>query len=128
MPTPITIYFALPLTLLFVLLAFRVASLRRVLKIGFGDGNNDEIKKALSAQHNAAENIPLAIILLLLLELNGAASPVLLTCGSLMLLARLYHAWSLSHSIGKSTGRTVGIIFTWFLMSFMAIYAAFMVI
>lgn len=75
MPTPIiTAALALALTLLFVVLSFRVSLLRQKLATPFGDGNNDTLLRAIRAHGNLGESAPLMLILLLTLEIVAPAS------------------------------------------------------
>jgi len=89
--TATPIYAAL-LTLLFVWLSLNVIKLRYRYKIRLGDGNNAALRAAISAQANAAQYIPIALILLLLLELNHAHFLLLHGFGMALLAGRVMHA------------------------------------
>lgn len=101
---------------LLVILGLRVGGLRRKLGVGIGTGNNKLLAKAVGAHCNAAENIPAAILLMLLIEHTGHAPWLLHTVGTLLVIARLLHAFGVSQHEGYSTGRFYGIITTWVLM------------
>jgi len=118
---PVTSVVALLLSFLIIYLALRVVSYRRKYRIGYGDAGNKELSKAMSAHSNAIENIPLALVLLLLLELNNANQILLITLGCLLILARLIQAFGLLKSLGVSFGRTYGTMLTWLLMIVMAV-------
>lgn len=68
----ITSLIAVVLTMIFIKLSFAVIKLRRQNKVGLGNGGNDDLERAIRAQGNFAEYVPLGIILIACLELNGA--------------------------------------------------------
>ncbi len=119
----ITLLYAGLCTILVVFLAVRVASWRFRHKIGLGDGGDRELLKRVRAHANAVENMPLALILLGGMELNGYSNNLIHGFGSILLVSRLAHAWGLSHSSGTSRGRFIGSMFTWLLMLAMAGFA-----
>ena len=64
-------------TLLVLALALRVSAVRHGKRIHLGDGGDEGVLRRIRAHANAIENLPLALLLLLLLELNQT-QPVLL--------------------------------------------------
>ena len=121
----ITLLYAGLCTLLVVFLAVRVAMWRFRHKIGIGDGGDRELLKRVRAHANAIENMPLALILLGGMELNGYSDNLIHGFGSVLLVSRLAHAWGLSHSSGTSRGRFIGSFFTWTLMAAMALFSIY---
>ncbi len=89
---PITTIYASLLALLVVWLSTNVIKSRQRFQISLGDGNNPRLKLAISAQANAAQYIPIALLLMLLLELNQAHSLLLHLFGLCLLAGRLIHA------------------------------------
>ncbi|BBL69669.1 MAPEG family protein [Methylogaea oryzae] len=73
-------------------LSLRVIKLRRAKKISFGDGGDAELYAAMRAQGNAAEYIPVVLILLISLELQGAHGALVHVGGLAGLAGRLLHA------------------------------------
>jgi len=59
-------------------------------------------------------------VLLLILELDGTRAWVLHVCGITLVVARLAHAWGVSHHSGLSSGRTIGTSLTFLLLLAMA--------
>ena len=116
----ITLLYAGLCALLVVFLAVRVAQWRLRNKIGIGDGGDRELLKRVRVHANAVENMPLALILLGGMELNGYANGWIHGFGSVLVLSRMAHAWGLSHSTATSRGRLFGSLFTWLLMVVMA--------
>jgi uncharacterized membrane protein YecN with MAPEG domain len=119
----ITLMYAGFCALLVVFLAVRVVQWRFRHKIGLGDGGDRELLKRVRAHANAVENMPLALILLGGMELNGYPNGMIHGFGSVLLVSRLAHAWGLSHSSGTSRGRFLGSLFTWLLLVTMALFA-----
>lgn len=107
-----TAMFAGPLGLLYLSLTWRVIGFRRSLKIGIGDGGNQELKRAIRAHANAGETIPIGLLLLALSEAGGAPWWVVVTLGGMLLAGRVLHAVGLSRHAGTSPGRFVGMVLT----------------
>jgi uncharacterized membrane protein YecN with MAPEG domain len=70
-------------------------------------------------QANFVENVPLALVLLLALELQHAAPVALHAFGSLLLACRVLHAWGLGRHAGANYPRLIGAQGTFLLMSIM---------
>lgn len=104
----ITGLYAALVALLMMGLAIRVIRLRRRTSIGLGDGGNRTVACAARAHGNAAEYVPLALILLLVLELNQTLPMLLHVFGIVLVVARVLHAIGLSQTPGVSAGRAIG--------------------
>lgn len=107
-----SIYVALS-ALLVLALTVKVIRLRRSKRIGLGDGGDTQLACAIRAHANALENLPLALLLLVVFELGGASSMVIHAYGATLLIARLWHCIGLSRSAGTSAGRLYGTALTW---------------
>ena len=109
------------LVFLVLFLAYRVTVFRRLEKVGLNDSKSSpQMRCAIRAHANAIENIPLALILLLFLELNHLTPWLMHVFGITLLVARGMHAWGLSHHSGTSFGRFYGTVLTWLCMAAMA--------
>ena len=106
------LYAALCALLIFAL-SLRIALLRKRLRIGIGDGGDAGLARAIRAQANAIEYVPLVLVMLLIAENNGASAAFMHACGAGLLIARVLHAIGLSGSAGVSFGRFWGILLTW---------------
>jgi len=107
---------------LILFLAYRVTMFRRSEGVPLGDDTGSKaMKSAVRAHANAIENIPAALLLLLMLELNHLTPWLLHVSGITLLVARILHAWGLSHRSGPSTGRFYGTALTWIVMAAMAV-------
>ena len=122
MHTPwITAMYAGVSTLLVLALAARVARYRLTRRVGIGDGGDATLGRLVRVHGNAAENVPLALLLLLIAELIGVGAPWLHGFGVALVVGRALHALGLSGSAGTSFGRVAGIGLTWGTMAFLAI-------
>jgi uncharacterized protein len=92
----ITSLYASLSALLIVRLTLSVIKLRRKNRISVGDGGNEELQLAIRTHANAVEYIPIALLLLLKLELNGAPKILIPILGSTLLIGRIIHAMGLS--------------------------------
>ena len=88
---PITALFAILLTLIGSYLAFRTGSLRGKEKISIGDGGNEQLLLEMRRHGNFSEFVPLALILMVVVELNGGSPALLYGCGGLLVVARILH-------------------------------------
>lgn len=112
----ITPIYAALLTLLLLVLFLRVVRLRWITKTGIGDGGHSNLAKAIRAHGNFVETVPWILILMILQEQMHANPMWLHGYGIALILARLAHAWGLSHSAGTTPGRGVGVLLTIALM------------
>lgn len=119
----ITLLYAGLCTLLVLVLAVRVIALRMRAKIGIGDGGDHEMQRRVRVHANSVEYLPLALILLGGMELNGYPNAVIHGFGATLLVSRLLHAWGLSRKSGASPGRFVGTLVTLLLMVAMSLFA-----
>ncbi len=115
-----SVYAALAALLVFVLV-MNVVRQRRKFKVGLGDGGHQPLACACRAHANAVETLPLALLLLALVEINGASSLAIHACGATLLIARIAHAVGLSGSSGVSFGRFYGTLATWLVILALAV-------
>ena len=91
----ITSLYASLSVLLIVRLTLSVIKLRTKNRISVGDGGNEELQLAIRTHANAVEYIPIALLLLLMLELNGAPNILIHVLGITLLIGRIIHAMGL---------------------------------
>lgn len=116
----VTSLYAAALAVLVVGLLLRVVLLRWRFQVGIGAGERHELGRAIRAHGNAVETIPLALLLMLLVELGPSSSAALHGAGATLLVARGAHALGLSRYAGISWGRTLGTILTVGVILFLA--------
>ena len=107
----LSLYAAL-LTLLFVALSIRVIRLRRRLQVALGDSGNEPLLRAISVHSNFAEYVPLGLVLLYLVEGQGAHPILLHGLGVCLLIGRLSHAFGVSRANEDYRFRVVGMALT----------------
>lgn len=117
-----TSLYAALLALLFVALGIRIIRLRRRLKIGIGDAGNERMLRAMRVHANFAEYVPLALIMILLTELQGAAPLFVHALGLCLLAGRLSHAWGVSQTREKFIWRVAGMAMTFTTLLSAALY------
>lgn len=108
------------LSFLIVALALNVSRHRLKLRIGLLDGDNEQLRRIIRVHANAAEWLPLAIILLALAESNGCQVWLLHLVGIMLIISRCLHAYGLSQSSNKSFGRFWGTLGTWVVILLLA--------
>ena len=113
MQAPITALYAGLLGLLMLVLSFRVVAVRRATAIGLGDGGNALLLSRIRIHGHFTEYVPLALVLMLLLEINGTTATWLHGLGIALLAGRLAHAQGLETSAGVTPGRLIGNMLTW---------------
>ena len=108
-PAPITTIYASLLGLLFVALSLRVIRTRGCVGVALGSGADPLLQRAVRVQANFAEYVPLALVLMALVEIAGASVwlRVPVDEGQIHLFGfRLqYRSWS--HTTFKLLGRAV---------------------
>jgi len=107
--------------LLVLVLAVRVVMWRWTARIGIGDGDDKELRKRIRAHGNAVEYLPIGLLALLLLDLDGTAPVLLHACGIALIVARIAHAIGLSRTGGTSPERFFGITLTFLTLLAMAV-------
>jgi uncharacterized membrane protein YecN with MAPEG domain len=114
-PIPITAVFAGILAVMLVGISIRVTRLRAAKKISLADGGDKQLQAAIRVQGNFTEYVPMALILMGLLESAGAKHWIVYLFGSLLVVARIAHAYALY--AGFFPLRVVGTSTTWALIA-----------
>lgn len=117
----VTLLYAGLLALLAVLLANQVlyVRLRAAGQPGWRAAATERV------QANFVENVPLALILLWLLESSGVDSVALHAFGASLLVLRVLHAWGMSRHAGANYPRLIGAQGTFLLLSIMGFCALY---
>ena len=120
----VTLLYAGMLGIFYVALGFYVVKNRRLHRVSLGVGKDiPALERAVRIHGNFAENVPLFIVLLALIEMNGAHLWIIHTLGIMMLLGRLSHFLGIKHHEGASRERFIGMILTWLSLSAAAVLA-----
>jgi uncharacterized membrane protein YecN with MAPEG domain len=111
----VTLFFAACCALMQCLLTVLVIRRRLQARVYFLDGGDDPLLRRMRAHGNFAETVPMALLLMALLEFSGLGSVWLMVFGVALLLGRVLHATSLltnnatwSRSFGMAL--TIGVI------------------
>jgi len=115
----ITSIYASLSVLLIVKLSLAVIKLRRKNRVSVGDGGIEELQLAIRSHSNALEYIPIALMLLFMLELNGAPKILIHVLGVTLLVGRILHAMGLPAKDFKK--RVLGMQITIYLLIGLAI-------
>jgi uncharacterized membrane protein YecN with MAPEG domain len=123
LPFFVTPLYAALCGLLLIVLSVRVIRLRHRHGVGLGTGQQPELQRAIRVQGNFIEYVPLALILLLLLEISHRV-PVwaLHLLGLLLFIGRIAHAVGVSRSDGGSAGRAIGVGCTFTMLAVSAVW------
>lgn len=78
--------------------SFDVVRLRRHYRVAHGDGGFYELQTAIRIHGNAVEYIPLALLLLVVMEMNGADMWMLHLSGLFFFLGRAVHSYGMRTS------------------------------
>ena len=84
--------YAAILVLIFVVLSVRVIQMRASAKIGIGHGNNPVMERRIRVHGNFAEYVPLALLLLLCMELQSQSRILIHVLCIALIAARVVHA------------------------------------
>jgi len=107
MPITTALYAGL-LGLVSIGIAFAAGRLRGKLNVSVGDGGNPALLCAMRRHANFVEWVPLALILIALLELNGVSTLTIHWLGAILVASRILHAVGLKPDTMKSLPRFVG--------------------
>ncbi|RUO35350.1 MAPEG family protein [Aliidiomarina sanyensis] len=119
---PVTSLFAALLTLLLLVLSVRIIRLRWRHRVGIGTGKSEELEVAVRIHGNFIEYVPLALVLLALIEFTGAHPMLMYGLGGLLFVARINHAIGLTRSVGPTIYRTIGVLGTFTMLLISAAY------
>jgi len=108
MPVPITALYAGILTVIAVVLGVRVGRQRLKNEISLLHGDSPELLEEIRRHANFTEAVPMALILLALIELNGASATLLHGLGIALVVARIAHPIGLHHDNMRHPLRGVG--------------------
>jgi uncharacterized membrane protein YecN with MAPEG domain len=120
-PVPVTLLYGGLNALLVTALGIQVSRLRGAHRVGVEKAIPAEMIRPVRAHGNAAEWVPLGLILLLVLELSGTGSRFTLhLAGGTLLLGRVLHA---AGFYGRNKLSVVGAALTYLDLIAMAIWA-----
>ena len=104
----ITALYAGQLGLIAIAIAFLAGSTRGRLNVSLGDGGHTELLLAMRRHANFVEWVPLALILIAVLEMNGVSSRAIHSLGGVLVVSRILHAIGIKADSMKSIARLLG--------------------
>ena len=104
----ITLLYAGLLGLLSLVLSYFCGSLRGKTGVSIGDGGNTELLLAMRRHANFVEYVPLALLLIALLEMQGISTTAIHVLGAGLVVCRTAHAVGLKADTMQGIGRLVG--------------------
>ncbi len=119
MPTIAAIYASL-LAFGFIWLSAQVISVRQGESVAFGEGGKAHLTARVRAHANFAEYVPIALILLVCAELQGAIPWLLHACGAALIAGRILHARGLTMTSHNIPLRVAGMATTFTVLGVLA--------
>ncbi len=98
--------------LIFVALAARVIGLRGRRRVNLGHGGHADLETAIRVHGNFAEYVPLALLVIVLVEAAGFDRFWIHGLGTALVVGRLLHGRGLSRENQPSVGRVAGMTLT----------------
>lgn len=98
--------------LILVALSLYVATIRGRYKLPVGDGGHADLIGAIRAHGNFIEQAPIALLVILAVDLQGHEKAWVHALGIVLLVGRLIHAHALITRPQPSVGRAIGMVLT----------------
>jgi hypothetical protein len=110
MTLPVTALYAGLLAIFALYLSFQAGSYRGKsgISILHGEPVNWELAQRVRRHQNFLEYVPMILILMGLIEINGGSAMFLHIVGIALIVARIAHAIGLRHDTMAHVGRTIG--------------------
>jgi uncharacterized protein len=124
MTLPISLTFAAAAALIHIWLSLRVSQLRRRHRISVGDGDNPVVRTRMRSHANFAENTPIFLVLLALVELARGSATWLWTAAILYILSRIAHAFGMDRP-APNVLRVAGVMLSWLVLLVLASFALY---
>lgn len=121
MSVTITAHYAVLATILFLILSFLVIATRTREGIGGRPPEASRLEQLIRAHGNFAEYVPLALVLMLLAEVQGAPAWLLQVAGACLILGRVLHALGLTRRPESVPMRVGGMVLTFNALGFAAV-------
>lgn len=116
-----TAIYASVFALFYLGLAYNVIRHRWRARVVIGDGGDAGLIRAIRVHANAAEYVPLALLLIGMYELNSGNITLVNGLAISLLIARVLHLMGLGRTSGRSKGRYYGTLITWIVIAAVSI-------
>lgn len=118
----VTMITAATLAFVNIWIGARVGQVRMREKVSLGDGGHPSLLARMRAHANFSEYVPMAVILLGLVEMAGGSRTPLIVAGTVLLVARIAHALGMDRPAPNAL-RALGIFGTLAVTVALAIWA-----
>lgn len=126
---PVTSIAAILNAALLVAMTTALGLIRKSRQISIGDAGDARLAKRIRGHANAVEQVPIALILLALAEMQGASATLLWSTASALTIGRVLHAAQFWFRAVPFVARPVGVVLTLaaqvILIVWLAVYVAF---
>lgn len=119
----ITILYAGILGLIYMALSFYTIAGRFKHQVLIGNGDNDDMLARIRTHGNFAEYVPLALLLMFMMEYHGMADGVTHGFGIALVLSRVVYSLTLSKIVNIPYGRQAGTVVTFIAIIALSIMA-----
>lgn len=111
--TPVIVpFYAALLALMFIVLSNRVVKARRAARVAIGDGDNLRLRRTIAVHNNFAQYVPLALLLLIFVEISAAPVWLVHLLALMLLAGRVLHAYGVSQEQENFRLRSTGMVLT----------------
>lgn len=108
----VTGLYAAPLALMLVWLSLGVIKARVAARVALGDGDDLLLRRAIRAQGNFVEYVPMALVLMALAEAGNVPAAVVHALGMALVCGRAVHAVGIRRAKEDLRLRQVGMVLT----------------
>ena len=115
-PTIVPVYAGV-LALIYIFLAVRVIRTRQSARVAIGTGGNARLARAIRVHSNFAEYVPIALLLLAFMEMQGRPAWWINVLCLGLVAARLVHAYGVAQENENLRFRTIGVATTFLVLA-----------
>jgi uncharacterized membrane protein YecN with MAPEG domain len=126
MPPITTITIAAALALINLWLSIRTGQARTAAKVSIGDGGDPRLMARMRAHANFIEYVPIALILMALIDVYGHNSRLLWLLGIALVIARVLHPFGMDRP-SPNPFRITGILLTYVVTLALIVWAVILV-
>ncbi len=112
----ITAFYTGILALIMVFLAYKTSARRLEAKINLGIGEDRIMEQRSRAFGNFIEFVPMMILLMAMIELQGHKAMFIHILGSAIVVARLFHALGITGKLKAVNGRFLGSLLSYIIL------------
>jgi uncharacterized membrane protein YecN with MAPEG domain len=126
MPLTTTLIIAVALAVVNLWLSIRTGQARQAAKVSIGDGGNARLTARMRAHSNFIEYVPMALILMALIDSSGHNSQLLWLLGIALVIGRILHPFGMDRP-SPNFLRITGISLTYLVTVALIVWAIILV-